>query len=111
MGANADVEEDQMKDHHKEAVELARRLPDEELRVWLGVGRRIEAGMKAYEPFHLATDRRNFKAEAAQEYADGLVYEEADAEREILRRALVTRATEPAPGQDTSAIVAERKGA
>ena len=85
-------------DSYKEAVELARRLPDEELRVWLGVGRRIEAGLTQYGAFALATDRRNFKAEAAQEYADGLVYEEADAEREILRRALVTRATEPAPG-------------
>jgi len=85
-------------DAYKAACEMARRLPDEELRVWLGVGRRIEAGLAQYGAFALATDRRNFRAEAAEEYADGLVYEEADAEREILRRALVTRATEPAPG-------------
>ena len=57
---------------------ILEQLNEDERAVVLGaslmIARRILTGRKRYAPLDLATDRRNWLAEAAEEAADGLAY-------------------------------------
>lgn len=56
-------------------VTLIGDLGDQELAVFLALGRRLLAGQRAYGPLALQTDRRDWKKERAEELADALIYQ------------------------------------
>lgn len=49
-------------------------LGDDELEILLALGMRLHAGRKLYGELRLATDSRNFVAEAGEEVIDALSY-------------------------------------
>jgi hypothetical protein len=55
-------------------VEICGELGTEELRVLILVAERLRIGQRRYGRFDLATDGRDWYAEAADEIADALVY-------------------------------------
>jgi hypothetical protein len=72
-----------------ELTRLASKLAPDELRVLLEVARRLKMGRRVYGKLDLATDRRDFQREAAEELIDAAVYSAC--------LALRTRDAEPAP--------------
>ena len=55
-------------------TQLARQLGPDEQAVLLLVAERLLLGWERYGSLHVATDARNFRVEALEEAADGLVY-------------------------------------
>ncbi len=55
-------------------VQIAAELGTDELRVLVAIAERLRAGRRRYGGLHLATDRRNWCAEAMAEMLDCAVY-------------------------------------
>jgi hypothetical protein len=58
----------------EQLVATAAELGADELRVLLLIATRLAAGRRYYGELHLATDRRDFRAEGAEELLDAVVY-------------------------------------
>ena len=85
-----------MIDHYKSLCELARAMEPDALEVLHGVAQRLTQGRLDYSDLDLASDSRNWTAEELEELFDAVVYRRMRAI--VAERALVTRATDPAPG-------------
>jgi hypothetical protein len=57
-----------------ELTRLAQKLNPDEQRVLLEVARRLKMGRRVYGKLDLATDRRDFQKELAEEMTDAAVY-------------------------------------
>ena len=85
-----------MTDKYKSLCELARAMEPDALEVLHGVAERLTWGRRDYGDLNLASDSRNWTHEELEELFDAVVYRRMRAIGAM--RALVTRATEPAPG-------------